>query len=64
IHQSNPWSSSKALLVGHRNVVEYFGSQLSLLVSSSRVERIVKDEAIGTLIRSQIFQVPIEDPLS
>ena len=55
---------SKALLVGHRNVVEYFGSQLSLLVSSSRVERIVKDEAIGTLIRSQIFQVPIDDPLS
>ena len=45
-------------------MVEYFGSQLSLLVSSSRVERIVKDEAIGTLVRSQIFQVPTDDPLS
>ncbi|MCT3493962.1 hypothetical protein EFR56_08225 [Lactobacillus delbrueckii] len=54
----------KALLVGHRNVVEYFGSPLSLLVSSSGVERIVKDEAIGTLVRSQVFQVPIDDPLS
>uniref|UniRef100_UPI0035CFDBB7 hypothetical protein n=2 Tax=Lactobacillus delbrueckii TaxID=1584 RepID=UPI0035CFDBB7 len=36
------------------NLGTIFGSQLSLLVSSSRVERIVKDEAIGTLIRSQI----------
>ncbi|MCD5439325.1 hypothetical protein LOB55_10905, partial [Lactobacillus delbrueckii subsp. lactis] len=34
-------------------MVKYFGSQLSLLVSSSRVERIVKDEAIGTLVRGQ-----------
>ncbi|WP_260282668.1 hypothetical protein, partial [Lactobacillus delbrueckii] len=36
-------------------VVEYFGSQLSLLVSSSRVERIVKDEAIGTLVRTLLL---------
>jgi hypothetical protein len=43
-------------------VVKYFGSQLSLLVSSSRVERIVKDEAIGTLVRGQIFQMLIDDP--
>ncbi|CAI98037.1 hypothetical protein Ldb1235 [Lactobacillus delbrueckii subsp. bulgaricus ATCC 11842 = JCM 1002] len=33
------------------NLGTIFGSQLSLLVSSSRVERIVKDEAIGTLVK-------------
>ncbi len=33
------------------NLGTIFGSQLSLLVSSSRVERIVKDEAIDTLVK-------------